>query len=157
MEDVEKRRARVRKYQKTEKGKEARKRYRQSEKGKEMLRKARKRYRESKKGKETERKYEQTEGRKEKAKEYYLSEKGRKTRNEYQTKQYREKVKGTDRNKQWIYDQIRLHPEDYPLDDKCIFCGRTERLEHGHLDYEDQGYNYITVCHQCNRWMDLVK
>lgn len=46
------------------------------------------------------------------------------------------------------------HPERYPLDDKCIFCGTTEGLEHGHLDYEDDGHNYVTVCHQCNCWMD---
>jgi hypothetical protein len=52
-----------------------------------------------------------------------------------------------------IYGLIHLHPEDYPLDDKCIFCGEPTKLEHGHLDYEDSGNNYVTVCHKCNYWM----
>lgn len=57
-------------------------------------------------------------------------------------------------NKQRIYNYIQYHPERYPLDSECAFCGRTEKLEHGHLDYEDDGFNYLTVCHQCNIWMD---
>ena len=37
----------------------------------------------------------------------------------------------------------------YPLDDKCVFCDRTENLEHGHIDYNYPRL-YLTVCHQCN-------
>ena len=53
-----------------------------------------------------------------------------------------------------IHSKIRKHSKDYPLDNECVFCGRTEKLEHGHLDYEDDGHNYVTVCHQCNMWME---
>jgi hypothetical protein len=49
---------------------------------------------------------------------------------------------------------ISNNPKKYPLDDKCIFCGSTENLEHAHLDYEDDGYNYVTACHRCNVLMD---
>ena len=62
-------------------------------------------------------------------------------------KQNREKIR--------VYNLIQKHPEQYPLVDKCIFCGEINNLEHGHLDYEDNGYNYVTVCHQCNMWMGL--
>jgi len=54
-----------------------------------------------------------------------------------------------------VHNVVWSHPEKYPLDDKCVFCGRTEKLEHGHLDYEDNGDNYVTVCHQCNHWMGV--
>lgn len=52
-----------------------------------------------------------------------------------------------------IYSRIRYYPELYPLDSECVFCGATENLERGHLDYEDEGFNYLTVCHECNMWM----
>ena len=54
-----------------------------------------------------------------------------------------------------IYKLIYYNAEEYPLDSKCIFCGATKKLEHGHLDYEDYGKNYITVCHKCNHWMKI--
>jgi hypothetical protein len=46
----------------------------------------------------------------------------------------------------------RYHPEKYPLDNKCEFCGDTEKLEHGHIDY-DYPELYLTVCHSCNYYM----
>ena len=49
---------------------------------------------------------------------------------------------------------ITNNPKKYPLDDKCIFCGATSNLEHAHLDYEDEGHNYVTACNRCNVWMD---
>jgi len=64
--------------------------------------------------------------------------------------EFREK----DNQRQRFYQYIQMHPDLFPLDDKCIFCGRTQRLEHGHLDYENEGHNYVTVCHQCNGWME---
>lgn len=53
-----------------------------------------------------------------------------------------------------IYNFIHSHPELYPLGDKCIFCEVNEGVERGHLDYEDNGENYVTVCHTCNMWME---
>ena len=53
-----------------------------------------------------------------------------------------------------IRSQVNRYPDLYPLANECVFCGRTENLQHGHLDYEDGGYNYVTVCPQCNCWMD---
>ena len=52
-----------------------------------------------------------------------------------------------------IYNMIHNNPERYPMDDKCIFCGTTENLERAHLDYEDDGFNYVTACGSCNMWM----
>ena len=57
--------------------------------------------------------------------------------------------------KKRVGNLITNHPKRYPLDDECAFCGATEKLEHGHMDYEDEGYNYITVCRRCNYWMDI--
>lgn len=54
-----------------------------------------------------------------------------------------------------IYNRIRNNPKQYPLANKCVFCGTTTNLEHGHLDYEDNGHNYVTVCHKCNYWMEI--
>jgi len=54
-----------------------------------------------------------------------------------------------------IHNLVVHHPDCYPLDDKCVFCGTTEHLEHGHLDYEDDGVNYVTVCHRCNCYMNV--
>lgn len=54
-----------------------------------------------------------------------------------------------------VYNRISKYPELYPLDEACVFCGSKENLEHGHLDYEDEGYNYVTTCHQCNLWMGI--
>jgi len=48
---------------------------------------------------------------------------------------------------------LQRHPDKYPLENECEFCGRTERLEHGHIDY-DYPELYLTVCHQCNMWME---
>lgn len=53
-----------------------------------------------------------------------------------------------------IYNLVYHHPELYPLASVCAFCGRTEKLEHGHMDYQNDGYNYLTVCHTCNIWMN---
>jgi len=80
------------------------------------------------------------------------------------SKQYRDKHKKekVDKQRKWrkfdkqkyhVYKKITANPEKYPLDFKCAFCDRIKKLEHGHLDYEDDGYNYLTVCHQCNLWM----
>lgn len=57
-------------------------------------------------------------------------------------------------HKQRVFNLVYKYPNRYPLNDKCVFCGATEKLEHGHLDYEDDGRNYLTVCHMCNCWMD---
>jgi len=53
-----------------------------------------------------------------------------------------------------VYRRMKKHREEYPLEDECIFCGRSSNLEHAHLDYEDKGHNYVTTCHQCNHWME---
>lgn len=53
-----------------------------------------------------------------------------------------------------IHNLITHHPERYSLGEKCEFCDSINNLEHGHLDYEDDGYNYLTVCHACNMWME---
>ena len=53
-----------------------------------------------------------------------------------------------------VYGIIQRHSEEYPLAHHCEFCGSTEHMEHGHLDYKDDGHNYLTVCHQCNLWME---
>ena len=45
------------------------------------------------------------------------------------------------------------NPTKFPLDSQCEFCSGTEKLEHGHIDYELPEI-YLTVCHQCNVWMD---
>ena len=52
-----------------------------------------------------------------------------------------------------VHTIISNNPEKYPLDNKCVFCGVTSKLERAHLDYEDKGYNYVTACHLCNVWM----
>jgi len=60
------------------------------------------------------------------------------------------------RNKTNINEKRRcqiMAERHIPLDNKCIFCGATEDLEHGHLDYEDNGLNCVTVCRTCNCWM----
>jgi len=66
-------------------------------------------------------------------------------KNEWRIKNHPERVR--------IYSLVSQYPERYPLDDKCIFCEANENLEHAHLDYEDNGENYVTACHQCNQWM----
>lgn len=53
-----------------------------------------------------------------------------------------------------IHTIIMHHPEEYPIDAQCVFCGATSNLEHAHLDYEDNGHNYVTACHGCNMWME---
>jgi len=52
-----------------------------------------------------------------------------------------------------VYSKVNNNPKEYPLDSKCAFCGTIKNLEHGHLDYEDDGHNYLTVCTRCNIWM----
>lgn len=52
-----------------------------------------------------------------------------------------------------VHHLIGNHPKRYPLNNNCFFCETTKNLEHTHLDYEDEGHNYITACGQCNRWM----
>lgn len=47
-----------------------------------------------------------------------------------------------------------VNSHDCPLDSECIFCGTTEKLEHGHIDY-DYPALYITVCHECNQNMEV--
>ena len=47
---------------------------------------------------------------------------------------------------------IRTHIEESPLGNECEFCGTSETLEHGHIDYNYPDL-YLTVCHQCNCWM----
>lgn len=58
--------------------------------------------------------------------------------------------------KKSAHNLIHRHPEKYPLDSKCAFCETTKKLEHGHIDY-DFPELYLTVCHQCNYWMDKTK
>lgn len=52
-----------------------------------------------------------------------------------------------------VHNLISANPKRYPLASTCAFCDHNERLEHAHLDYEDEGFNYVTACHQCNYWM----
>lgn len=66
----------------------------------------------------------------------------------------RKKWRKNNRHKTRVFNLVYNYPNRYPLDDKCAFCQATEKLEHGHLDYEDDGQNYLTVCHACNCWMD---
>lgn len=81
-----------------------------------------------------------------------LRRKYQKYAEKYREYQRERRKKGPEKIK--IYDLIGNHPERYPLDTVCVFCGETKDLEHGHLDYEDEGYNYLTVCPSCNRWME---
>jgi len=88
----------------------------------------------------------------------------RQQQNEYQRKyngehreqhcEYQQLWRSENPKIQRVYSNISQHPQLYSLDDKCVFCGKIEKLERGHLDYEDEGYNYVTVCHQCNHWME---
>ena len=49
---------------------------------------------------------------------------------------------------------ISNHSEKFPLDIECELCGVTDKLEHGHIDY-DYPELYLTVCHRCNYWMNM--
>lgn len=55
-------------------------------------------------------------------------------------------------------EKVRAHnlmyrnPKKYPLAESCEFCGSTEYLQHGHIDY-DYPEIYLTVCAKCNWWM----
>lgn len=58
-----------------------------------------------------------------------------------------------------IYNKMASHPEHYQLADKCFYVGKVQwehegKLEHGHVDYKDEGFNYVTVCRKCNMAMD---
>ena len=68
---------------------------------------------------------------------------------------YDRKYRQRNQKKIKIHNLMNRHPGKNPLGAECEFCGATENLEHGHLDYEDNGENYLTVCHQCNCWMDI--
>ena len=91
----------------------------------------------------------------------YFREYQREYMKEYQKKYpegHRKSVRNWQRDnpeKHRIHRRIYKHPELYPLEDECEFCGATENLEHAHYDYEDEGRNYVTACHQCNRNMEL--
>lgn len=109
--------------------------------------------------------------RKEYNKRYYQEHKEQyRERNRRQARKYRGEHReysleyGRKANHKWkrnnpekisVYNRIQYRPELYPLDKECIFCGATEGLEHGHLDYNDEGLNYITVCSSCNKWMNI--
>ena len=82
----------------------------------------------------------------------YSKEWNKKHPEEHAKRQKRHREKYPERMK--VYSLMHSHPDKYPLDNACIFCGATENLEHGHLDYEDEGCNYLTVCHLCNMWME---
>lgn len=47
-----------------------------------------------------------------------------------------------------------VNNHNLPLGSECEFCGRTEKLEHGHIDY-DYPEIYLTVCHECNQNMEI--
>jgi hypothetical protein len=57
-------------------------------------------------------------------------------------------------NTKKIKAQRILNNGDFPLQSVCAFCGVTEHLEHGHIDY-DYPELYLTVCHRCNTWMSM--
>jgi len=117
-----------------------------------------------KKYKEKQRKYQCSEKGRKVQRKYKCSERGRKTsrdwiRQDYAKDSEKYRVRQIERRrsnpeKMRIRNLINRHPERYPLDDKCAFCPKTENLERGHLDYEDNGFNYLTVCSACNKWMD---
>lgn len=92
--------------------------------------------------------------------EWYLKNRDNPKRKEQKRKadkKYNETRKVWKRNSEQN-EKHRIHSlteYNFLLDDKCIFCGTTERLEHAHLDYEDNGVNVVTACHQCNIWMDI--
>ena len=52
------------------------------------------------------------------------------------------------------HNLINANPDRHPLGSECEFCGSTEKLEHGHIDYNYPEI-YLTVCHTCNCWMDI--
>lgn len=60
--------------------------------------------------------------------------------------------------KKKVYALIQQYPELYPLAPECELCPeedkRTEKLQHGHIDYDFDGQNYLTVCQQCHYWLD---
>ena len=117
------------------------------------------------------RKYKTTKSHREAQKRYYrkhreryrlLRKKNKESHQKWQeenrekTKEYNRRIRKTEeyQNRKKIYKQIENHPDLYPLGFECAFCGATEKLEHGHLDYETEGFNYLTVCHECNMWME---
>lgn len=67
---------------------------------------------------------------------------------------WRQNWKNKNPKKAEVHRLISNNPELYPLENYCIFCGDTKNVEHAHLDYEDEGFNYVTACHRCNSWMD---
>jgi hypothetical protein len=56
-----------------------------------------------------------------------------------------------------IHKKVYHHLDEYPMDSECVFCGATEDLQRAHLDYEDDGHNYITACRACHWWMDYSR
>ena len=57
-------------------------------------------------------------------------------------------------NKVRIQHFVGNHLGLFLLNEKCIFCGVEDNLEHAHYSYEKPEY-YVTACHQCNMWMDI--
>lgn len=78
-------------------------------------------------------------------------------RNRERIKEYGQKYSKEHRQQRRIANFIWKHKEDYPLSSQCIFCSSTENLEHAHLDYEDEGHNYVTACRSCHMLMDHGK
>lgn len=104
---------------------------------------------------------------------YYLSNKVRINALHCQwNKDNSEKIKGYHKkhfakqyesNKRWRLNNpkkvqaehlLNNNPKKYPLDNECEFCGDTDNLEHGHVDYAYPEI-YLTVCHGCNLSMDV--
>lgn len=77
---------------------------------------------------------------------------------EYQRKYRKEHpesdIKYRKNNPKKIKARNILSRKHLPLGSECEFCGRTEKLEHGHLDYNYPEI-YLTVCHECNCWMEV--
>jgi len=66
----------------------------------------------------------------------------------------RDEWKKDNPEKHEIHKKVYHNLDKYPLGSECIFCGATEDLQRAHLDYEDDGHNYVTACRSCHWWMD---
>lgn len=51
-----------------------------------------------------------------------------------------------------IHGYISEHPERFPLNPICEFCGSNEILIRHHPDYDFVDI-YVTCCHQCHWWI----
>lgn len=56
-------------------------------------------------------------------------------------------------DKMRVYKLMLKHPENYPTSNHCFYCNETDKLERGHLDYDNNGHNYVTTCRSCNLLM----